>query len=223
MNVRDPFNLHQTTTRSAAFQLLRATATTAAVGISAKAVQAGTHALEKGRQAVADATDNMSFTVPRNVPSFSNPQRALEDRLWSSSGASSRRGGNPGGGLGARVGGLLHPEKGALPMYKDKPYGYPASHRARPLYRRKRVLGIVALLVLGFMWYFGALTEHQEKVRGKVAGWGWLQTDRGKAKSKTDWLKRRERVVEAFELSWDAYSRYAWGESHSSGKHDCGS
>jgi mannosyl-oligosaccharide alpha-1,2-mannosidase len=213
MNVRDPFNLHRTS-NSAAFQILRATDTSAAAGISAKAVEAGTNALEAGRQAVSDAAETMSFSVPKNVPSFANPQRVLEDKLWPSSGVSSRRGvgSSTGGGLGARVGGLLHPDRDSLPMYKDKPYGYPGSQRARPLYRRKRVLGFLTLLVLVFMWYFGFLTEHQEKVRGKVSGWGWLQSDQGKAKSKADWMKRRERVVEAFELSWDAYSRYAWGE-----------
>jgi len=149
----------------------------------------------------------MSFNVPKNVPSFTNPQRQLEDKLWPSSGISSRR------GVGAKVDGLLHPNRDALPMYKDKPYGYPASQRARPVYRRKRTIGLLFLLVVGFMWYFGALAGHQEMVRGKVGGWGWLQNDKGKAKSKADWMRRRERVVEAFELSWDAYQRYAWGES----------
>jgi mannosyl-oligosaccharide alpha-1,2-mannosidase len=156
----------------------------------------------------------MAFNLPKNVPSFTNPQRELEDRLWPSSGVSSRRGGGnqAGGGLGAKVGGLLHPERSALPMYKDKPYGYPASQRARPVYRRKTTVGFFFLLLVGFMWYFGALSGHQDKVRGRVRGWGWLKDDKGKAKTKADWLRRRERVVEAFELSWDAYARYAWGK-----------
>lgn len=151
----------------------------------------------------------MSFNVPNNVPSFTNPQRDLEDRLWPSSGVSSRR---AAGNIGAKVGGILHPERTALPMYKDKPYGYPASQRARPVYRRKKAVGFFFLVLVGFMWYFGALSGHQEKVRGRVKGWGWLKEDKGKAKSKADWSRRRERVVEAFELSWDAYARYAWGE-----------
>ncbi|KAH8905389.1 endoplasmic reticulum mannosyl-oligosaccharide 1,2-alpha-mannosidase [Coniochaeta sp. PMI_546] len=150
----------------------------------------------------------MSFNVPKNVPSFTNPQRELEDRLWPSSGVSSRR---AAGNIGAKVGGILHPERTTLPMYKDKPYGYPASQRARPVYRRKRTVGFFFLLLVVFMWYFGALSGHQEKVRRRVGGWGWLKDDKGKAKSKADWLRRRERVVEAFELSWDAYARYAWG------------
>ncbi|KAJ9161957.1 alpha-1,2-Mannosidase [Coniochaeta hoffmannii] len=150
----------------------------------------------------------MSFNVPRNVPSFTAPQRELEDRLWPSSGVSSRRGPS----LGSKVGGLLHPERNAsLPMYKDKPYGYPASQRARPLYRRKRSVGVLLLVVLGLMWFAGGLGGQRDRVQGRVRGWGWLKDDKGRAKSKADWLRRRERVVEAFELSWDAYSRYAWG------------
>ncbi|OIW34901.1 endoplasmic reticulum mannosyl-oligosaccharide 1,2-alpha-mannosidase [Coniochaeta ligniaria NRRL 30616] len=158
----------------------------------------------------------MSFNVPKNVPSFTNPQRELEDRLWPSSGVSSRRGGASANNtsLGAKVGGLLHPDRNstALPMYKDKPYGYPASQRARPVYRRKRTVGFFFLVLVVFAWYFGALSGgRQEGVRRRVGGWGWLKEDGGKAKSRADWLRRRERVVEAFELSWDAYARYAWG------------
>ena len=151
----------------------------------------------------------MSFNVPRNVPSFTAPQRELEDRLWPSSGVSSRRGPSS---LGSKVGGLLHPERNAsLPMYKDKPYGYPASQRARPLYRRKRTVGVLFLVVLGLMWFAGGLGGHKGRMQGRVSGWGWLKDDKGRARSKADWMRRRERVVEAFELSWDAYSRYAWG------------
>jgi mannosyl-oligosaccharide alpha-1,2-mannosidase len=107
---------------------------------------------------------------------------------------------------------MLHPERNAsLPMYKDKPFGYPASQRARPLYRRKRIVAVLFLVVFGLMWFFGGLSGHKDRVQGKVRGWGWLKDDKGRARSKADWIKRRERVVEAFELSWDAYSRYAWG------------
>lgn len=156
----------------------------------------------------------MSFNVPRHVPSFTAPQRELEDRLWPSSGVSSRRAGaSSSSSLGSKVGGLLHPERStALPMYKDKPYGYPASHRAKPVYRRKRTFGILFLLAVALMWFFGAFDGHKDRFEGRVRGWGWLKDDKGSAKSTADWMRRRERVVEAFELSWDAYSRYAWGE-----------
>jgi len=46
--------------------------------------------------------------------------------------------------------------------------------------------------------------------------WNWLAQEgsNGKRDKKVDWLRRRERVVEAMELSWAAYERYAWGKLH---------
>ncbi len=209
MNVRDPFGLHQ----HPAFGLLRSTATQAALGVRDKAVEVGANALDKGRQAVED----MSFSVPKNVPSFGNPQRLAEDHLWTSSGVTSRPG-RPAhgsgllGGVQDRVGGLFDQKKSSLPMYKDKPYAYPPSQRLRPIYRRKRVLVLVFVSILALLYFFGASDEHKDKVQGSLRKWNWLNTKDDKARSKADWLKRRDRVVEAFELSWDAYERYAWGE-----------
>ena len=211
MNVRDPFGLH----RNPALDILRITTQQAARSFKDKAIEAGASALEKGRQAVED----MSFSVPKNVPSFSNPQRLAEDRLWASSGVSSRGRHGTGtagllGGVQDRVGGFLDPNRNkSLPMYKDKPYAYPPSKRWRPIYRRKRVLTLFALVVLGLWWYFGALDEHKEKIRAPLRKWNlnWLDSKDDKARTKADWLKRRDRVVEAFELSWGAYERYAWG------------
>lgn len=215
MNVRDPFNLHSTT-NSAAFNVLRATATHAAAGIREKATEVGTNALEKGRQAVED----MSFAVPKNVPSFANPQRLLEDQVWGSSGVTARsaghRGGQHGGGLLGgvqnRVDGILNPDRNALPMYKDKPYSYAPSQRGRPLYRKKRVLGLFFLVVLAFLWYSGTFAGQREKAATSLTEWGWLKTDGGTKGGTADWSERRERVVEAFELSWDAYERHGWGK-----------
>ncbi|KAH8889568.1 family 47 glycosyl hydrolase [Thozetella sp. PMI_491] len=207
MNVTDPFNLRRSGT-SPALQLLRAGATQAAGTIrerALEAVEASAQALEKGRQAV-----DMSFAVPKNVPSFTNPQRQAEDLLWT---AASRNRGTGGvlGGVQDTVGGFLNPDRrGALPMYKDKPYNYAPSQRARPLLRRRRVLGLLVLIVLVLLWWAGYFDAHHEKAVASLNQWGWLKTDTA-ARGKTDWLQRRERVVEAFELSWDAYKRYAWG------------
>ena len=210
MNVRDPFGLH----RSPALDILRITTQQAARSIRDRALEAGASALDKGRQAVGD----MSFAVPKNVPSFSNPQRLAEDRLWASSGVSSRSGrhgtGTAGllGGVQDRVGGFLDPSrKGSLPMYKDKPYAYPPSQRLRPIYRRKRVLPLLVLAVLGLLWFFGVLDEHKERIRAPLRHWNWIDSKDGQARTKADWLKRRDHVVEAFELSWGAYERHAWG------------
>ncbi|KAK1835619.1 putative mannosyl-oligosaccharide-alpha-mannosidase [Podospora conica] len=168
----------------------------------------------KKQPADVDADEDMSaFSIPKNVPSFSNPQRQLEDRLWPSSGvtANKRKGGGGAGTLQDRVGDFLTPNRAALPMYKDKPYAYAPSGRARPLFRRKRVCGLLFLVVMGMVWWSGLFVEHHEKARSKLGQWGWVKTDVGKAKGGKDWLKRRERVVEAMQLSWGAYERYAWG------------
>ncbi|EON97296.1 putative mannosyl-oligosaccharide -alpha-mannosidase protein [Phaeoacremonium minimum UCRPA7] len=214
MNVRDPFNLHRTP--GPALAILRATRTTAAQ----VATQVATQVAEKSKQVVeqaSQAVEEMAFSVPKNVPSFTNPQRLAEDQLWASSNVNRRGGGHGqssnGGILGEgldRVGGFLNPNRNSLPMYKDKPYGYPASQRARPVYRRKRVLLIFFAVLMSLLYWSGFFGRDQEAISTHLKGLGWLKSE-GKGRSKADWSKRRERVVEAFELSWDAYERYAWG------------
>ncbi|KAG7293070.1 hypothetical protein NEMBOFW57_003116 [Staphylotrichum longicolle] len=169
---------------------------------------------------------DMAFQVPKNVPSFSNPQRQLEDHLWaaSSSSSASSRQRNTATTAASVIGGvqdLLSPRsnRAALPMYKDKPYMYPPGrgpHAAwqRPLYRRKRTCGLFFLVVVAVVWWTGLFASHQERAVGRLNDWGWLKQDGesgGRGGRKTDWLARRQRVVEAMELSWDAYERYAWG------------
>lgn len=286
--VRDPFNLYNRPGTIAAINILRATATTAAVEIrdraekaaqaaksadwqqavaetASKAAELAEQAAERTRDAVGavaeaaeaaakeveraldqgfqsqsgsqsqaeeqleqglllpgsaeeppedeDDDNQMAFSVPRHVPSFTDPARQAEDRLWAA--ATRQRAGPSSGVLGGvqdKVGGFLNPDRRSLPMYKDKPYGYGpgGAGRPRPLLRKKRVLGFLTLLVLGFLWFAGFFDEHHERARAKLGDWGWLSSDT-KARSKADWMKRRERVVEAMELSWDAYERYAWG------------
>lgn len=226
MNVRDPFGLH----RNPAIGILRATATQAAREIKTKAIEAGANALEKGKQArdavesaveialesASAATDDMAFNIPRNIPSFTSPQRLAEDQLW----AASTRGnaGASGSTILGGVGGLLEGagihgrHSQGLPMYKDKPYAYPPSGRVRPIYRRKRVLTLLALVLLAAFYYLGWFDAHKERVSRAPLSWDWLNSKEEESpQSRVDWLSRRERVVEAFELSWDAYERYAWG------------
>ncbi|ORY56687.1 family 47 glycosyl hydrolase [Pseudomassariella vexata] len=203
MNVRDPFNLHR---HSSAISILRTTATRAAAGITEKAVEAGVNAIEVGKQAVED----MSFTIPKNVPSFANPQRMAEDRFFGSGATSSLTARNKGGG-GSSLGGFFEGGQNSqtLPMYKDKPYAYPPSQRHRPLWRRKSTGGFILVLV-ALLYYFGVFSRHHESGLSRSASWSnWLQGP--EPESHADWLHRRERVVEAFELSWDAYERYGWG------------
>ena len=156
----------------------------------------------------------MSFTVPRNVPSFTGPSRKVEDHPWAPSGMAARAARDAGSG------GLLHGVQGrmeslfdaraALPMYKDKPYTYTASRRIRPAWRRKRVLGFfggVVLLIV--MWFNGAFET--EKIGSKTSVWSIASLT--EPYGRPNWESRRQHVVRAFEESWDAYEKYAWGES----------
>jgi mannosyl-oligosaccharide alpha-1,2-mannosidase len=174
--------------------------------------------------AALEKKKDMSFAVPKNVPSFSNPQRELEDHLWAASSSSNSSRQRSSGGLGSAnsiVGGvqdLLSSSRSrgaALPMYKDKPYMYPPGRGGpawqRPaVYRRKRTCGLLLLVVVAVVWWTGLFAGPQQRAVGKLNQWGWLTQEDGGGK-KVDWLERRERVVEAMELSWDAYERYAWG------------
>ncbi|CZT47914.1 related to alpha-mannosidase MNS1 [Rhynchosporium secalis] len=207
MNVRDPFNLH----RSPAYKILRGTATLAAANVSQRVREAGVQAIESGRQVVED----MSFSIPKNVPSFTDPQRELENRVWGSSGVTARTAGHSNGGVISgmqdRVGGFFDKSRADLPMYKDKPYSYASSRRQRPIWKRKRALsgaGIFVVIVLYFLGFFGS--SNTEKAKSKDR-WSWLQKAE-KPGAKVNWLDRREKVTDAFKLSWDAYSRYAWGK-----------
>ncbi|RSL56609.1 hypothetical protein CEP53_006742 [Fusarium sp. AF-6] len=131
----------------------------------------------------------MAFSMPKNVPSFENRQRDLEDRFWGS-GASSSKG---------------------LPMYKDKPYAYSPYEQRRPLWKRKRVIGLLTFLVLTLLYWTSSSSKKQTQKSAVPTDWsysGLSQYDK-----KANWDHRRDRVVEAFELSWDAYRRYAWGAS----------
>lgn len=157
---------------------------------------------------------DMSFTIPKNVPSFSNPQRTLEDRVWGASGVTARTSRGGGGIVGDgldKVGDFLNPTRGQLPMYKDKPYGYPSSRR-RPLYRRKSFMAWVLIMVVAVAWWLGLFGQDgYDRIPSSLKASSWLQKEDTEVKGEIDWLKRREKVVGAFELSWDSYERNAWG------------
>ncbi|KAK0119152.1 mannosyl-oligosaccharide alpha-1,2-mannosidase, variant 2 [Cadophora gregata f. sp. sojae] len=207
MNVRDPFNLH----RSPAFSILRGTASQAAVNVSQRVREAGVQVLESGRQAVED----MSFSIPKNVPSFTDPQRELENRVWGSSGVTARSASLSNGGVMSgmqeRVGGFFDKTRGDLPMYKDKPYSYASSRRQRPAWKRKRTLGGTGFFVLAILYFLGVFSSDTTEGPKSKDGWSWLSKAE-KPGAKVDWMDRRDKVTDAFKLSWDAYSRYAWGK-----------
>lgn len=152
----------------------------------------------------------MSFAVPKNAPSFNNPQRELENRVWGSSGAVYGRHHAPHTGPGHKFGSFF--ERPELPMYKDKPYYGVASRRRRWWWWRRRVLVGALLLFAGLLYWFGGIAPSRPgdsaPRKGDSGRFGWLSGGRG---SKIDWEARREKVREAFILSWDAYEQHAWG------------
>lgn len=194
--IRDPFGIHQK-------NLFQVTARRAAENIRDTAAQVGANALK------------MPFTIPKNVPNFQDPHRRLEDHAWA---AVSRRGQSGRGLLSDvqdRMNGLFEADE--LPMYKDKPYG---GGRRRRWYRRKRVLGTLTLLLLLLFYVLGWLpwqSSRPKAARGRSA-WGFMGISKNEA---VDWDHRRAQVVEAFELSWDAYERYAWGRLTGRATGDC--
>ncbi len=165
-------------------------------------------AAESGRQA---AEEMSSFSIPKNIPSFSNPQRELENRVWGSSGVTARSAAmHQNGGLGSvqdRLGGFFEKNRD-LPMYKDKPFSYVSSRRRKSWWKRRRLLALVGLFIMFCLYLLGVIGDETATKKAKN-GWNWLQ--RPEKTGRTDWLSRRERVVDAFKLSWDAYERYAWG------------
>ncbi|KAF3916813.1 hypothetical protein ABW20_dc0108935 [Dactylellina cionopaga] len=171
-----------------------------------------------------------AFSIPRNVPSFTNPQRQNEDSYWASSGSVHKS-----TGVQNRLGGIFKSPNSDLPLYKDKPYYSSASstygyrRRRRDMFLRKRVgVMVVIALALLYWWFIRggdsgaddlALSDDGLPLNDdapKKESSSWFSSDSSnsaskKAGSEKKWLDRRERVKEAFMLSWDAYSTYAWG------------
>lgn len=191
--IRDPFNVHRN-------NVLRTAATQAAENIR-----------HTTTQVVAAAAD-MAFSVPRQVPDFADPSRGMEDRAWTSLGS---QGGSHAGLLTDvkdKVTGLF--EDNSLPMYKDKPF-YATSNRYRPHWKRKRSYGLIAALMF-LLYVLGVFSSRDKSQAPASSGWKWLGLPQEKGKA--DWDQRRQSVVEAFELSWDSYERYAWGRTSLAGR-----
>jgi mannosyl-oligosaccharide alpha-1,2-mannosidase len=153
----------------------------------------------------------MSFSVPRNVPSFNDPARRYEDAIWSSSGRSrhSNQGSNSFTDTmrGIQLPGARNRE---LPMYKDKPYNYPGSQRRG---RKRTWVGIIALLGVGWLYYSGWLTgARDDPVARESAGSGlWGTFSSTSKKGEINWTARQEQVRKAMQISWSGYEKYAWG------------
>ena len=88
----------------------------------------------------------MSFSVPRNVPDFTDPRRQQENDLWRSVGQGSK----------------------GLPMYKDKPYFYPSSQRRKS--RRFWIALVVVALVLAWYGFGPTFKQEQHSIGSKLFG-----------------------------------------------------
>ena len=150
----------------------------------------------------------MAFTMPRNVPSFDNPDREREDHIWSAvTGVVSARGGNTAlGNITGAASGLFKDRE--LPMYKDKPC-YTSSHRRTRIWKRKSYWVFFLIVVFGLYW-LGFLSGD-----GKQRSKGIRFLRGGKPPSESEdvinWEERREKVKQAFLQSWEGYERHAWG------------
>lgn len=167
----------------------------------------------------------MSFQHPRNIPSFSSSQRPLEDSYWRAS-AARNHGGLGGYGLSQSTEGdmsgsaKLNSIFGGgrdLPMFKDKPYFQP--RRTAPNRVGKRILYIFSgLLAFAFLYVFWGTWRGPRTIGSagdtEVNLWKWVQnldSEERKPSGKVDWEDRRQKVKDAFVVSWDSYEKYGWG------------
>lgn len=164
----------------------------------------------------------MPFQYTLNNPSLS-PERPLENSYWHAN----RSPGPKLGGYGLARSGEVHNNVNTffgdgrtLPMYKDKPYFAP--RRTGQRVRQRRVLyGGLCLFFLVLLWYYiSARGKTEFKSYNSEKGeelWAWVQSlekepvYNGEELKDIDWTARREKVRDAFIVSWDGYAKNAWG------------
>lgn len=217
-NLRDPFSLRN---KPATFHLLHQNLRAASLTISTEVTtvtKTKTRALQQAalpaiETAVEKLEEVMSgFSIPKNVPSFTSPNREFEDVAWAA--ATSKNGGNsprtPRSAMAGITEGMFGRDRD-LPLYKDKPY-YHHNARQRRKWLRKRVLGIVAVVGLA-LWWFGVFTGVPGMIpmRGEGAVGGKKSGGGSGSGGKIDWEERREAVKDVFVQSWEAYEKHAWG------------
>ncbi|KAL8781798.1 MAG: hypothetical protein Q9203_000104 [Teloschistes exilis] len=143
----------------------------------------------------------MSFSSANNV----NSHRHRADGSWATSGQNGYTRSN----VGAKLDGYF--DRKELPMYKDKPYNYAASRR-KPLYKGWRFTLAILGLLAGLLYWIGIFSSPSTRTKVKDTSkstWSWLNSKPNPGG--VDWDERREKVKEAFTVSWDAYEKYAWG------------
>lgn len=212
-SLRDPFSLRNKPAFAILHQNLRSPLQTIQTEVS-KAQKVALPAIETAVDKFDETLEKLdeamsSFSIPKNVPSFTSPNRDFEDLAWASAKGNSPRSPRSGGmsmsniAEGA-VGGLFGRDRD-LPLYKDKPYYKAGAQRQRRrVWLRKRIFLLFSGVLFGLWWFgvFSASGVALPPIPGRV----------GK-KGSVDWDARREKVKEAFVQSWDAYEKHAWGNS----------
>lgn len=215
-SLRDPFSLRNKPAFAILHQNLRspllsiqsevAKAQAAARPAIVTAVEKFDETLEK-----LDEFAMSSFSIPKNVPSFTSPNREYEDVAWASVKGHSPR--SPrGGGMSmsniaeGAVGGLFGRDRD-LPLYKDKPYYKAGAQRqAKRKWLRKRIFLLFSGVLFG-LWWFGVFSSSGMALP-RIPG-------NDMDKKAEDWDTKRERVKKVFVQSWEAYEKHAWGNSYS--------
>lgn len=212
--LRDPFSLRNKPAFTILHQSFRTPLQTIQSEVS-KAQKAALPAIETAVEKFDETLEKLdeamsSFSIPKNVPSFTSPNREFEDMAWASAKGQSPR--SPrGGGMSmaniaeGAVGGLFGRDRD-LPLYKDKPYYKAGAQRQRKMWLRKRMFLLFSGVLFG-LWWFGVFSASGVTLP-QIPG-------REKKKGPADWNARRESVKEAFVQSWDAYEKHAWGNSSS--------
>ncbi|KAJ5195094.1 Mannosyl-oligosaccharide 1-2-alpha-mannosidase [Penicillium cinerascens] len=101
-----------------------------------------------------------------------------------------------------------------LPMYKDKPYFTPRRTAPRRWGKPLGILGVFTLFLLWYFYYSPGLPAWKgaESSDKGVELWKWAQSlQNGPTKGPADWAARREKVRDAFIVSWEGYEKDAWG------------
>ncbi|KAL8821635.1 MAG: hypothetical protein Q9191_007271 [Dirinaria sp. TL-2023a] len=140
-----------------------------------------------------------------------DPVRASANSSWAASKMPSQNGNA--NGIGRKLEGYF--DNRQLPMYKDKPYSYVSSRRKPPPYKRPQILLGSFLVFFGLLYWLGIFSPLLRKSR-RIIEPGKVDLSRlMPGLAAVDWEDRRERVKEAFVLSWDGYEKNAWATSPS--------
>ncbi|KAJ5254871.1 hypothetical protein N7497_007655 [Penicillium chrysogenum] len=115
--------------------------------------------------------------------------------------------------LSNKVNGYFEKDR-TLPLYKDKPFFAP--RRTGPRRRWRPFLNLLGVCTVLFLLYYNFYLRTWSGLQSNDKGvelWKWAQTlEDGKTSGDlSDWTARREKVRDAFIVSWEGYEKNAWG------------